>query len=382
MHNKCCLVCITGTNHLLHPLQSPPIDGNKSDLHAAFEAAASPCMPPSPELSTYNLNLEDTDAQNRFQAALQALETVQYVAASRAPTNENNSSNKTADQQQSMTPGQQLAKFLKEQLLEQQSARFQAETRVAALAEELKAFKKQAKQDATTILHNEESLTKLVSENMDLKSKLQQAQNLAQESIQAAAASKRDLESVRRDAAIKLENAHQKLADVEMKMHLGSTFDVRGDGRAPSPLPASSKPTEETERNTVIDHDYHDASKLVPESPSDGTASLPLLDVFAAIDTHQDVESDADSEDSLIDEAAEAVKDIARMAALKAHRMDDMEQAVVRSRMAAQRRHSVATEERLLRSEIATLQRKVCGTNLIDVVYCICCIVLYSRFCV
>jgi chromosome segregation ATPase len=297
-------------------------------------------------------------ADAELNAALTALDTVQQFAANRA-----GSVFVEGDEAVSITPGQRLAQFLKEQLLHRENARRRAEEDAGAVAHALattearlatvesgcEVYKKEAGQSSA-------KAQKLEGKIVELQAKLAAAERVARDSLDAARRKEADMEAVRREANAKVESSQQRLAELEVKLHLS------GYGETPV---RSNRPRGEVE--TLNDEDDAAAGKAVS----------PLLDVFASPEARpfggnsgrvtailhesnnnkDEVASIADSDDVIVSEAAAAVRGVAKSAAQRTHNQVAKENDVVENvHIARQRQH--ATEERLLRSEIGTLERK------------------------
>ncbi len=300
-------------------------------------------------------------ADAELNAALTALDTVQQFAANRA-----GSISTEGDDDGAVTPGQRLARFLKEQLLHRENARRRAEEDAGAVAHALASTEARlATTESACEMYKKESAQssakaqKLEAEVAKLQKKLAAAEQVARESIDAARRKDADMEAVRREANAKVESSQQRLAELEVKLHLS------GYGETPI---RSNRPNRGA-GNAIDDDDEATAAALGPASP--------LFDVFAspevrgpagarpaAANKHynnnnddDEVASLADSDDIIISEAAAAVRGVAKTAALRTHKQVAKENAGVENvHVARQRQH--ATEERLLRSEMATLERK------------------------
>ncbi|KAH7618988.1 hypothetical protein NADE_005836 [Nannochloris sp. 'desiccata'] len=345
-------------------------DGREGDFFAAIEAAASP-VSERPKLKKKQEHERDfmevvagsgpQGADAELNAALTALDTVQQFAANRA-----GSVFIEGDDEASITPGQRLARFLKEQLLHRENARRRAEEEAGAVALALATTEARlATVETTCEIYKEESeqssvkAQKLEGKVVELQAKLAAAEQVARDSLDAARRKDADMEAVRREANAKLESSQQRLAELEVKLHLS------GYGETPV---RSNRPG-----GALGIVDYEDDAAAV------GHAS-PLLDVFASPEVRpaaaagggfhrrtailnennnneDEVASVADSDDVIVSEAAAAVRGVAKSAALRTHNEVAKENAVLENvHIARQRQH--ATEERLLRSEIGTLERK------------------------
>jgi len=346
-------------------------DGSECGFFAAIEAAASP-VSERPKLKKKQEHESDFmevvagsepgGADAELNAALTALDTVQQFASSRA-----GSVSIQSDEAVAITPGQRLARFLKEQLLHRENARRRAEDDAGAVAHALattearlatvetacETYKKEAGQSSA-------KTQKLEAKIIELQGKLAAAEQVARDSLDAARRKDADMEAVRREANAKVESSQQRLAELEVKLHLS------GYGETPV---RSNRP-----RDAVgILNDEDDGAAGRPVSP--------LLDVFASPEARpaavtggnsrrpsaiindsnnnneDEVASIADSDEVIVSEAAAAVRDVAKSAALYTHNQVAKENAVVENvHIAKQRQH--ATEGRLLRSEICTLERK------------------------
>lgn len=279
--------------------------------------------------------VEALGEDEELNAALQALDVVQQIAATKAGTGATGLSGGTFE----LTPSQKLASFLKDQLLSRDKARRHAleeakaakqalsakKARLETIESQCRAYKHQAAQTATRAERLESHVT-------SLESKLATAEHEAQERLQALQRKDAELEAVRRESAAKLESTQQRLAELEVKVHMsGMQNRHSGDEHAPA--------------SPLSDVFASPAWKL--QRPSRGMTNR-----------EDDAVSVADSDDlNLVMEAAAAVEIGARTAAMKAHREAELEGAGQQGVLAARAKHQ-ASEERALRSEVATLERK------------------------
>lgn len=202
-----------------------------------------------------------------------------------------------------------------------------AHARIASLTQDLASA-------TATIQQLESSAAKTSSQNLELRQRLKAAEAAAQRHASAAAAAKAEADAVRSKAAAQLESAHQRLSELEFRLHMAGYGDTPQRGKQAGPSRLAS----------------------VPPSP----------DVFAGVQWPEDQTSDVDTDDAAsaadsedtVGEAEATVRHAAQAAARQA--TGEAAQAKEDCAPAARPgRKMEASEERLLRSEIATLERKV-----------------------
>jgi chromosome segregation ATPase len=299
-------------------------------------------------------------ADAELNAALTALDTVQQFAANRA-----GSVSTEGDDEGAITPGQRLARFLKEQLLHRENARRRAEEDAGAVAQALATTEARlaTAESACQVYKKESSQSfakaqKLEGRVAELQAKLAAAEQVARDSLEAARRKDVEMEAVRREANAKVESSQQRLAELEVKLHLS--------GYGETPVRKNHSTTDREIENIDIDDDDNvvgaHVSPLVdvfasPEVRAAGVGARRPAEKDYSIDKEDEIASLADSDDVIISEAAAAVRGVAKSAALRTHKQVAKEDAAVENVHTARQRQQ-ATEERLLRSEIGTLERK------------------------
>jgi hypothetical protein len=349
-------------------------------LYAAIEAAASP-------LRAGPLDLEDTfgdgaaaaevppegmDSQAQLSAALQVLDTVHRFAAARTAAQLPAAMAAAGEEggEAVVTPGQRLARFLREQLVQREEERLQAERSAAAARQalasrdaELAASRGECAELEARVRQADAALQRARAQaaasdavNEELRGRLQAAQALAQQEARGAAQAKEEADAARAAAAAQSRASEERAVELEARLQAATAAAAAAPGADASwPSPEFHSP--EQQQRPRVGHE------------ADGEVALPatpLSDVFASPPGARPAEpdaagaaSDADTDDT-ISEAAEAVRCGARTAALRAQR----EQAAAlrgapRTGALADRFKQHAAEERHLRSEIDTLERKV-----------------------
>ena len=353
-------------------VQSP--EKHKDFLFAALEAAASPVSERPRRRSGGETDFMDVitasepgSGDAELNAAIDALETVQQFAANRAAATTVTEQSDNA----AITPGQRLALFLKEQLLHREAARRRAEQQATTATEALaakdaqlataqmqcEAYKQQSLQSATQT----KSLQARVSQ---MESKLSVAESSVRDSKEALRRKEAEIKAVRREAAAKVETTQQRMADMEVKLHL--SYGGYGEKKKNSPVRKSAA--------AAVDNDDEEEEEEGGQQPFasqdfvDDVFASPALPCFHRRNhNHDDSVSVADSDDVMISEAAAAVRQVARSTALQVMQQEEERTGAAAAAAAdgnSEKRQlqvlqrEQATEERLLRSEIDTLQRK------------------------
>lgn len=347
------------SSYSLGPSQGGEMIGRESDLLIVLEAVASPQSfkyhgtrkeKVESQLMDVinNPNLRGGDVH--LQAALKALDTVQQFAANRTSSGQHDGNQTT------LTPGQQLALFLKDQLVLRQEARVQAEEKLVSLTQSLAereaeltvvrkeatVYKVRARQADERAVRAEQAAHSLATENSALKAELHEAQKLADSTAEVVQRLSTELEISKFETRETAKVGRHRIKELEDRASLALRLQMM-PGAAPAAAGLMPDDFLQLRGETI---------KCIAANVgfTGEEASPPSPDVFASVE----VNSVAESDDTLSEAEAEI-----RGTAVFADSCDDASASLAVKELAEQRRERTVSEERVLRSEIATLERKV-----------------------
>lgn len=324
------------------------------DIFDALEAAATP---PSakPSVAQHIASIDRAPSREQFdksgydedmKMALEALDSIEHFASSRRSLDMENGNDK---ENKKTTPGQKLAVFLREQLVQREAAKQEAVIRatnalnslekkdkeILSLKEEC-ALMKQISEDATFKAdHLKEEIVRLSSENKCLLEKVQSSEEAVRFYKDNAEKCQSNADLVARETVIKLEKAHQRLAELEVKAHLA------GYGETPMNI-------QEHKHLNLTEEASDAALDIFDDYPNDGAGKRGGT---SSLTEKCDTCSVAESEDT-VSEAAATLRFVARKSRQEKLQKREFTESINPSCQ------SNVENEKLLKSELATLERK------------------------
>ena len=339
-------------------LQTPSPSKRPNDIFDALEAAATP---PSvkPRVARQMAKLQtsassklfyDEDYDDDLKAALDALDSVQQFAAAHGGKKAADGESPLNDED--TTPGQKLALFLREQLLQREESRHKAEERAEnalsllrskdlqwnSLQDECAVLRQHVQDAAFKSSSLEEEILRLTAENKRLRDEVSCAEEKAFNYRDMADKYKIEAGKIAQETNIKLEKTQQRLAELEVQAHLASY------GESPS----NAKLRDDDENELQEEENLCDASDIFDDVDGQTGKAAPTQvgdDEALSIDS-----------DDIVSEAAATLRFVSR----KTRREMQTEKDVFASTLPASIEVAALSsqKEKLLRSEIATLGRK------------------------